>query len=162
MEPMGTVAAVDGSGRLTIWAPTQSVFFTRHLVAEALDIASSQVRVIQTVIGGAFGGKLGEDANSAIAAFLAMKTGKPVRLVNNRLDDFLAARASMPAKVWLKMGLARDGLIVAKESIIVADNGAYSGLAPEIVLVTAFRSDNTHRLENVRTHARLMDGSCIN
>jgi CO/xanthine dehydrogenase Mo-binding subunit len=155
MEPMGTLAAVDGSGRLTIWAPTQSVFFTRHLVAEALNISTSQIRVIQTVIGGAFGGKLTEDANSPIAAFLAMKTGRPVRLVNSRLDDFLAARASMPAKVWLKMGLAKDGLILAKESVIVADNGAYSGLAPEIVLVTAFRSDNMHRLENVRTHARL-------
>ena len=155
MEPMGSIAAVDGTGRLTIWAPTQSVFFTRHLVGEALNIPASQIRVIQTVIGGAFGGKLGEDANTAITAFLAMKTQKPVRLINTRLDDFLGARASMPAKVWLKMGLARDGLIVAKDSVIVADNGAYSGLAPEIMLVTAFRSDNMHRLENVRTHARL-------
>lgn len=155
LEPMGTIAAVDGNGRLTVWAPTQSVFFTRALVAEALNIAPSEVRVIQTVVGGAFGGKLTEDANSPIAAFLAVKTGKPVRLVNNRLEDFLAARSSIPTRVWLKMGLARDGAIVAKDSIIIADNGAYSGLAPEMVLVTAFRTDCLHRIENVRSHARL-------
>ncbi len=156
MEPMGTLAAADGSGRLTIWAPTQSVFFTRDLVAEALDIAPSNVRVIQTVIGGAFGGKLTEDANTPIAAFLAMKTGRPVRLINNRLEDFLGARSNIPTRVWLKMGLARDGEIVAKDSVIIADNGAYSGLAPEMVLVTAFRTDCLHRLENVRSHARLV------
>src|SRR5262249_6456396 len=80
MEPMGTIAAVDGSGRLTVWAPTQSVYFTRELVAEALDITPSRVRVIQTVVGGAFGGKLTEDAQSPIAALLALKTGRPVRL----------------------------------------------------------------------------------
>jgi CO/xanthine dehydrogenase Mo-binding subunit len=156
LEPMGTIAAVDGTGRLTVWAPTQSVYFTRELVAEALDITPSRVRVIQTVVGGAFGGKLTEDAQSPIAALLALKTGRPVRLVNNRLEDFLGARSSLPARVWLKMGLARDGEIVAKDSVIFGDNGAYSGLAPEIILVTAFRTDCLHRLQNVRTHARLV------
>ncbi len=156
MEPMGTLAAPDGNGRVTVWAPTQSVFFTRDLVAEALDIAPTNVRVIQTVIGGAFGGKLTEDANTPLAAFLALKSGRPVRLINNRLEDFLAARSNIPTRVWLKMGLAKDGQILAKDSVIVADNGAYSGLAPEMVLVTAFRTDCLHRLENVRSHARLV------
>jgi CO/xanthine dehydrogenase Mo-binding subunit len=156
MEPMGTLVVPDPSGRLTIYAPTQSVFFTRQFTAEALNVSSSELRVIQTEIGGAFGGKLTEDANTPIAAFLARKAGKPVRLVNNRLEDFLAARSSIPTRVWLKMGLAKDGRIVAKDSVIVADNGAYSGLAPEMVLVTAFRTDSLHRLENVRSHARLV------
>lgn len=155
-EPMGTVAAVDGNGRLTVWAPTQSVFFTRELVAEALDIPPSRVRVVQTVVGGAFGGKLTEDANTPIAALLAMRTRRPVRLVNNRLEDFLAARSSIPERIWLKMGVAKDGAILAKDSVILADNGAYSGLAPEMVLVTAFRTDCLHRLTNVRSHARLV------
>src|SRR5438874_1404155 len=83
-------------------------------------------------------------------------TGRPVRLVNNRLEDFLGARSSIPTRVWLKMGLAKDGEIVAKDSVIIADNGAYSGLAPEMVLVTAFRTDCLHRLQNVRSHARLV------
>lgn len=155
MEPMASLVVPDGNGRITIWAPTQSIYLTRAFVAEALNISPSNVRVIQTVIGGAFGGKLTEDANTPIAAFLAMKSGRPVRLLNNRLEDFLAARSSIPTRVWLKMGLAKDGEIVAKDSVIIADNGAYSGLAPEMVLVTAFRTDCLHRLKNVRSHARL-------
>ena len=155
MEPMGTLAVPDGNGGITLWAPTQSIYLTRAFVSEALDIPASNVRVIQTVIGGAFGGKLTEDANTPLAAFLAMKSGRPVRLINNRLEDFLAARSSIPTRVWLKMGLAKDGEIVAKDSVIVSDNGAYSGLAPEMVLVTAFRTDCLHRLKNVRSHARL-------
>jgi CO/xanthine dehydrogenase Mo-binding subunit len=155
MEPMCTVAQVEPGGRLTVWAPTQSVFFTRQLVAEALGLPQTDVRVVQTLTGGAFGGKLTEDLNTPICAFLALKTGKPVRLLNNRLEDFLGARSSMPARVTLKMGLARDGEILAKDSIVIADNGAYSNLTLEQVLVTAFRTDSLYRLKNVRCRARL-------
>jgi CO/xanthine dehydrogenase Mo-binding subunit len=153
LEPMGTVAAPDGNGRITVWTPTAGVFFARTRLAEALDLSPSQVRVIQTTTSGGFGGKNSEDANTPIAAFLALKAGWPVRLVNNRLEDFLAARASLPARVWLKMGLSQDGQIVAKDSVIVADNGAYTGLASAMLHVTAMRSDSMHRLKNVRAHA---------
>lgn len=155
LEPMGTVAAVDGNGRVTVWCPTAGIFFARTRLAEALDMPQSNVRVIQTTTGGGFGGKNSEDANTPIAAFLALKAGRPVRLVNNRLEDFLAARAGMPARVWLKMGLSGEGEILAKDSIILADNGAYTGLAPAMVHVTAMRSDSMHRLQNVRSHGRL-------
>jgi CO/xanthine dehydrogenase Mo-binding subunit len=155
MEPMGTLAVPDGNGRITVWTPTAGVFVARARLAEALDIPISQIRVIQTVTGGGFGGKNSEDANTPIAAFLALKAGRPVRLVNNRLEDFLAAPASLPARVWLKMGVTRTGEIVAKDSIVVADNGAYTGLAPAMVHVAAMRSDSMHRLKNVRSHGRL-------
>jgi CO/xanthine dehydrogenase Mo-binding subunit len=155
LEPTGTLAVVDGNGKVTIWTPTHGIFSARNRLAEALDIPPSKVRVIQTVTGGGFGGKNNEDLNSPIAALLAVKTGRPVRLVNNRLEDFLAARAGLPVRVWLKMGLAKDGEIVAKDSIILADNGAYTCLAPGMMHVTAMRSDSMHRLKNVRTRARL-------
>jgi CO/xanthine dehydrogenase Mo-binding subunit len=156
MEPMGTVAAADVNGKVTVWAPTQAVFITRTLVAEALDVPASRVRVIQTVSGGGFGGKNTADNNTPIAAFLALRTRRPVRLVNNRLEDFLAARSNMPARIWLRMGVAADGEILAKESSILGDNGAYTCQAPSVVLNTAMRSDSLHRLRNVRTHARLV------
>jgi CO/xanthine dehydrogenase Mo-binding subunit len=155
LEPMGTLAAVDGNGRVTVWTPTAGIFFARSRLAEALDLPQSRIRVIQTTTGGGFGGKNSEDANTPIAAFLALKAGRPVRLVNNRLEDFLGASASLPARIWLKMGLAKDGEILAKDSRIIADNGAYTGLAPAMLHVTAMRSDSLHRLRNVRSHARL-------
>jgi CO/xanthine dehydrogenase Mo-binding subunit len=155
-EPMGTLASPDSSGRLTLWAPTQSVFFTRELVAEAIGVPVSRVRVIQTVVGGAFGGKIGEENNSAIAALLALKAGRPVRLINDRPGDFAAARKSLPGIITLKIGVTRDGRLVAKEMDVLADNGAYSGLAPEQMVVTAMRCDNLYRTENLSTRGRLV------
>ncbi len=155
-EPMGTLASPDSSGRLTLWAPTQSVFFTRELVAEAIGVPVSRVRVIQTVVGGAFGGKIGEENNSAITALLALKAGRPVRLINDRPGDFAAARKSLPEIITLKIGVTRDGRLVAKEMDVLADNGAYSGLAPEQMVVTAMRCDNLYRTENLSTRGRLV------
>jgi CO/xanthine dehydrogenase Mo-binding subunit len=156
MEPMGTVAAPGSDGKVTVWTPAQMIFVSRARIAEALGVEPSKVRVIQTVTGGGFGGKTGEDANAPITAYLALKAGRPVRLVNNRLEDFQAARASLPAKIWLKMGIAKDGRLLAKDAIITADNGAYSGCTSKMVQVTAMRIDNMMRIEHVRAHARLV------
>ncbi len=156
LEPMATVAQIDAEGRLVVWASTQSVFLARARLATALERPVSSIRVIQTVTGGGFGGKLVEDANTLVAGLLAVKTGRPVRLVNNRLEDFQACCSSVPERITLKMGMDRNGLIVAKDVRIIAECGAYSGLAAEVMHVSAMRSDNMHRLSNVRSHATLV------
>ena len=156
LEPMATVAMLDPDERLLVWTSTQSVFLARARLASALELPASRIRVAQTTTGGGFGGKLVEDANNLIAGLLALKTGKPVRLVNNRLEDFLACCSSLPETITLRMGLDREGLITAKEVRIVAECGAYSGLCAEVMHVSAMRSDNMHRLQNVRSHATLV------
>lgn len=153
LEPMASVAAQDGNGRLTLWASTQSVFLARARLAEALDRPVSTIRVVQATTGGGFGAKIVEENNSLICAYLASRLERPVRLVNNRLEDFQAARASVPMQVWLRMGLSADGVILAKDVRITAECGAYSGLAGDVMHVTAMRSDNMHRVQNVRSHA---------
>ncbi len=156
LEPMGTVAMIDAEGRLVVWTSTQSVFLARARLASALERPVSSVRVIQATTGGGFGGKLVEDANNLIAGLLAVKTGMPVRLINNRLEDFLACCSSLPEKITLKIGMTKGGIIVAKDVRIIAECGAYSGLSAEVMHVSAMRSDNMHRLENVRSHASLV------
>ncbi|WP_116381015.1 xanthine dehydrogenase family protein molybdopterin-binding subunit [Cupriavidus taiwanensis] len=155
LEPMASVAAQDGNGRLTVWASTQSVFLARARLAEALDRPVSTIRVVQATTGGGFGAKIVEENNSLICAFLASRLERPVRLVNNRLEDFQGARASVPMQVWLRLGVDADGVILAKDVRITAECGAYSGLAGDVMHVTAMRSDNMHRLHNVRSHAVL-------
>ena len=156
MEPMASVAAVDGSGKLTLWAPVHSVHRTLLRLAEVLDMPTSRIRVIQSVVGGSFGGKLSEDSNLYIAAHLALACHAPVRLVNTRTEDFLGARPRMPTRIELKMGADREGHITAKDAVIYADNGAYTGLSPEVILVTALRLDNLYRQKNIRTRAKLV------
>ncbi len=155
IEPIGTVAEVDSQGRLSVFAPVQSIYFTRELLSEALGIPPSRIRVIQPYIGGAFGGKLGEDQNTHITSFLALMTRQPVRLMNTRLEEFQASRPRMPARVYLKMGARKDGTLSAKETRIIGNNGAYSCLSLEVVLVTANRMDSLYRQENLRTDAYL-------
>lgn len=156
MEPMATVASTDGRGRLTVWTSTQSVFLARARLAEALDRPVSTIRVIQATTGGGFGAKIVEEANSLIAAFLATRVDRPVRFVNNRLEDFQGACSSVPERIWLKLGVDEHGMIVAKDVRIVAECGAYQGLAGDVMHVSAMRSDSQHRIENVRTDAVLV------
>lgn len=156
MEPMATVATVDGTGKLTVWTATQSVFLARQRLAEALDRPVSTIRVHQPAVGGGFGGKIVEERSSVIAAFLATVVDRPVRLGLSRLEDFQSGCFSVPTRIRLKMGMRNDGRIVAKDVDILAECGAYAGLAPEVMLVTAMRSDNMQRIENVRSRARLI------
>ncbi len=156
MEPMASVAALDADGRLQVWTSTQSAFLVRARLAAVLELPVSRVRVIQATTGGGFGGKIIEDANSLIAGLLALRTGRPVRLVNTRLEDFLACATSVPERITLRLGMDRQGQIVAKDVRIVADCGAYSGLSAEVMHVSAMRSDNMHRNGNVRSHATLV------
>jgi CO/xanthine dehydrogenase Mo-binding subunit len=156
LEPMATVATVDADGRLQVWTSTHSAHLVRARLAAVLELPVSQVRVIQATTGGGFGGKMIEDANSLVAGALAMRTRRPVRVVNNRLEDFVAAPSSVPERITLKLGMDRQGRIVAKDVRIVADCGAYSGLAPEVMHVSAMRSDNMHRNANVRSHATMV------
>lgn len=156
MEPMATLAETDGNGRLTVWTSTQSVFLARDRMAKALERPVSSIRVIQPAVGGGFGAKIVEERSSLIAAFLATRVDRPVRLALNRLEDVLGGCFSVPMRIRLKMGMTRGGLITAKDVRILADCGAYAGLAPEVMLVTAMRSDNMQRLANVRSLAQLV------
>ena len=156
MEPMATLASVDADGRIHVWTSTQSAFLVRARLAAVLQLPVSRIRVVQATTGGGFGGKMVEDANNLLAAMLAQASGKPVRLVNNRLEDFLACASAVPEHITLKLGMDAQGRILAKEVDIVADCGAYSGLSAEVMHVSAMRSDNMHRLSHVRARARLV------
>ncbi|MFQ5914864.1 MAG: xanthine dehydrogenase family protein molybdopterin-binding subunit, partial [Nitrospinota bacterium] len=156
MEPTGTVATCDVSGKVTAWSSTQVTFFTRDAIASALGLPPSKVRVIQPFVGGGFGGKLAEDPNAPITAFLAWKTGESVRLQNTRTEDFAAGRPRTRQKIALKMGLSEDGKIVAKDTRIIVDNGAYTGITNSITKTSARRMDSLYRQTNVRTRAYLV------
>ncbi|WP_397474782.1 xanthine dehydrogenase family protein molybdopterin-binding subunit [Pusillimonas sp.] len=156
LEPMVSVASFEADDRLHVWTSTQTVFLARSRIAKALEMPISSVRVIQQTTGGGFGGKIVEDDNQLVAGLLALHTRRPVRLLNNRLEDFLSCCTSVPERITLKLGMNRDGVIVAKDVRIVAGCGAYSGLAGEVMHVSAMRSDNMFRNSNVRCDAVLV------
>ncbi|HZS01685.1 MAG TPA: xanthine dehydrogenase family protein molybdopterin-binding subunit [Chloroflexota bacterium] len=157
IEPIGSVAEYNPSGKLTVWMPTQTLFMARHRMAWALNMREGDIRIIQPWVGGGFGGKSCDDNNAMVCALLAIKAGRPVKVINTREEDFLAgSRPRVPMKIWCKMGFRKDGTIVAKQLDIIADNGAYCGKAPAITGVAALRHDTLYKYETVKTRARLV------
>lgn len=154
MEPIGTVADVGPTGRITVYAGVQSIFVCRERVAGALGIPLSQVRVIQPHMGGAFGGKLVDEPNASLAALLARAAGRPVRLANTRLEEFHAARPRVPIRIRIRMGASSEGKLLAKDSDILGDAGGYCGRCMRVLNNTLVRMDNCYRIPAVRARAR--------
>ncbi len=115
--------------RLTVWTSTQKVFLVRSGLADLFDLPEDKIRVIGSKVGAGFGGKNAMRLEPYAAA-LALKTGKPVRLVNSRAEEFSAAAGSVPATVRVKTGVKKDGTITARAMEFTWDTGAYAeGLA---------------------------------
>ncbi|HKV56666.1 MAG TPA: molybdopterin cofactor-binding domain-containing protein, partial [Ktedonobacteraceae bacterium] len=144
IEPQ-TITAQPGFGgqELTIWASSQGMMGVRSSVAGALDLAERQVRVESVPIGGAFGGKFG--LLEPLAAAAAYKSRRPVRLALTRTDDLLAGNPAPQSTFFLKLGAKRDGTLVAMQSKIVFDTGAYGGAAiflGGLILGSTYRCPN--------------------
>ena len=157
LETIGSIAEYSSDGKYTIYMNTQTLFMARGRIAWVLGVSEADIRVIQTEVGGGFGGKSCDDNNAIIAAVLARKAKRAVRIINTREEEFLAgSRPRVPMKTWVKMGFMRDGKICAKQIKIVADNGAYCGKAPGILGVSALRHDTAYKYADVKTEAYLV------
>jgi CO/xanthine dehydrogenase Mo-binding subunit len=151
IETIGSVAQFSPTGKLTVYMNTATIFMARTRIAYALGLDMSDVRVIQTAVGGAFGGKSCDDNNAMICGLLAMKAGRPVRIINSREDEFLSTRPRPAMKLWVRMGFLKDGTITAKDLKVIADNGAYSAKGAAVAGVTALRHDTMYLYEDVRS-----------
>ena len=155
LETIGCVAQWM-SGRVTMWCNTQTPFLARGRYATALGVPEGQVRVIQTEVGGGFGGKSGDDNASVICAILARKAGRAVKLIHTREEEFLASHPRMPMRYWVRLGFSQDGHILAKEIKMWADNGAYTGKSQAILGAATVRHDALYKYPNARANSTLV------
>jgi CO/xanthine dehydrogenase Mo-binding subunit len=142
--------------RVTLWVNTQTPFLARQRYATALGVPLRAVRVVQTEVGGGFGGKSGDDNTSVICAILARRSGRPVQLVNTREEEFLASRPRIPMRYRVRLGFTSDGLVTAKDIDLIADNGAYTGKAQAVLGAATVRHDALFNYRAVRAHSRLI------
>jgi CO/xanthine dehydrogenase Mo-binding subunit len=124
MEPRLTVASWTGK-RLTLWDSHKNPFRVRTDVARALGIKVNEVRVLTPYIGGDFGDKAFVERCHIIAALLAKKTGRPVKLEYTREENYLSAHHRYPTTWYLKYGAKKDGTLTAIQTKLFADLGAY-------------------------------------
>jgi xanthine dehydrogenase YagR molybdenum-binding subunit len=124
LELHGCAAKWDGDS-LTIWESTQGVYAVQARVAEVLKLPLSRVRVINRYMGGGFGSKLQAGKYTIIAAILAKKTARPVKLFLTREETFLEMGNRPPANMTIKAGVKKDGTLTAFEFTGLATGGAY-------------------------------------
>lgn len=156
IETHPCVANMDATGKITLWASVASPFQVRQTLSRVLNMPEAKLRIIQPFIGGAFGGKVEMKPIHPICALLAKKTGRPVKMVNSREEEFATTNPRVPSIVKLKTGVKKDGTIVAKQAEIITDGGAYTGLGPAILDVITIRMDNIYRFSNIKTEAKLV------
>ena len=125
IEPHGCVARWDGT-RLTVWDSLQGVFPAQATLARALRLPLARVRVIGPYMGGGFGAKLDTGKYGVIAALLAQKTGRPVRLFMTREETMLAIGNRPGVRMRVKVGARKDGTLTALDFSCIGSGGAYS------------------------------------
>ena len=153
LEPRAALAQWDGGDRLTVHANTQLPFAIQEALAEILDIPAGRIRVVVTGIGGGFGGKLRLGVEH-IAALLARRAGRPVRVVLDMAGEFWAGYPRHPAIITLRTAVRRDGTIVAKTADAVLDAGAFSGASPVLPSVATLVLAGPYRIPHLRIEVR--------
>ncbi len=126
IEPHNATAMWNEEGHLSIWTSTQGAFVVQRQVAEVLGISVSQVSVTPCEIGGGFGGKISVYLEP-VAAILSRETGRPVKIVMSRIEEFEGTGPTPASHIKVKMGAAKDGRIVAAEAALMYEAGAFPG-----------------------------------
>lgn len=124
-EPRVSVAAWEG-GKLTVWASTQGITNCRADLAKDLGLPLNKVRVICHYMGGGFGGKNQAQDLDLIAALLAQKAGRPIKLELTREEDYMGIHGRWPTTQQYKVGVKKDGTLTAITLKGVSGLGGYS------------------------------------
>lgn len=133
LEPHAALASFEPSGKLNMYLSSMGIFYKRFILSKALGLPISQVRILKTYVGGAFGGKIDLFPYEFCAAFLSRLTGKPVRFEMDREEVFTCTRQRHPTIIHIKTGVKKDGTILAQKIKFIADNGAYRGSGSIVV-----------------------------
>jgi 4-hydroxybenzoyl-CoA reductase subunit alpha len=136
IEPHCCVADFDATGFLTLHSSTQVAHYLHRDLARVLGLPTQRVRVIQPVVGGAFGGKSEPFSLEFCAAKLSMITGRPVKILYTREEVFYAHRGRHPMRLRYRTGIRRDGMLTGVDATVKIDGGAYSSFG----LVTTYYS----------------------
>ena len=149
MEPECSMAVPTPDDRMEIYVGSQIPYSDRNQVARALGWPEERVRVIGQLMGGGFGGK--EDIAGQIhAALLANRTGRPVKLLWDRHESLLVHPKRHATQIRVKLGAKNDGTLVAAETELYGDTGAYASLGEKVLTRATTHSSGPYDT----THAR--------
>jgi nicotinate dehydrogenase large molybdopterin subunit len=149
LQPEAVTAYVDERGHLVVQTATQYAHYDRGEIAHVLGLKISQVQVKTTAVGGAFGGR--EDISiQIIAALLAWRTLRPVKMVNTREESFYSHCKRHPMLMKYKTGARKDGKLTALQATLIGDAGAYASWSVNVLRKAAVHATGPYEIPNVQ------------
>ncbi len=150
IEPQGCVAEYDLAGNLTLTSSTQSPHYVQRTVAMVLGLDVGKVRVIKPYVGAGFGPKAAANPMELACCLLAIKTGKPVKMNYSREQVFMFCRARHAFTHKLKIGVKKDGTLMALEHECYLDGGAYASFGIATVYYAGSLLAGPYKLPNMK------------
>ncbi len=154
IENNGMIAAFDPQQGITVWGSLQCPFYVHKALMVLCKLPAEKVRVVQMETGGAFGGK--EEYPSMIAAhaaLLAMKSGKPVKIIYDRMEDMSATTKRHPSRTRHRTAVSKDGKLMGGEIEFTIDGGAYTTLSPVVLSRGVIHAGGPYYWPNIRIRA---------
>ncbi len=161
IENNGVIAAYTPDEGLTIWGSMQCPFYVHKSLVLMTGLPEDKVRIIQVETGGAFGGK--EDYPSMIgahAALLAMKSGRPVKIMYDRMEDMVATTKRHPSRTRIRSAVTKDGKLLAGEIDFALDGGAYSTLSSTVLSRGTIHAGGPYCWPNIRVRSKAVATNC--
>jgi CO/xanthine dehydrogenase Mo-binding subunit len=155
IETNGIIATYDAEHGLTISGSLQCPYYVHKAMMALFALPENKVRVVQTETGGAFGGK--EEYPSMIAGhagLLAMKSGRPVKIIYDRLEDMTATTKRHPSRTRHRTAVRKDGKILGGEIDLVIDGGAYLTLSPVVLSRATIHAGGPYEWPAVQVSAK--------
>jgi CO/xanthine dehydrogenase Mo-binding subunit len=155
IEPNAVAAVPEPDGTMTVYGSMQCPYYVHRALVVLLGMPADKVRVVQTETGGGFGGK--EEYPSMIAghaALVARKTGRPVKLVYDRVEDMVATTKRHPSVIRHRTGVTRDGRLTAMDIDAVLDGGAYATLSAVVLSRGIIHASGPYRCDHVNIRGR--------
>jgi CO/xanthine dehydrogenase Mo-binding subunit len=149
IEPHAAIAEVMPDGEIVVSSAVQRPFLVASDIGKIVKVPMNKIRVIATAIGGGFGGK-NEISMEPILVMLAMKTGKPVKAVYTREDEFISSTVRHPYITHYKSGVKKDGTLVARQVEIISDSGAYVSWGESTLTKASVHAAGPYRIPHVR------------
>ena len=155
IEPEAGLAVPDATGRITVYCGGQIPFNDRACIAASLNVPEENIRIVNCLIGGAFGGK--EDPTVQIhVALLAQKTKRAVKMVFSRKESLLVHPKRHATIIKMKTGAQKDGTLVAHEVEIYGDGGAYASLSNHVMLRSTTHAAGPYEVLNAKVDTYAM------
>jgi CO/xanthine dehydrogenase Mo-binding subunit len=141
--------AIDDQAKIQVWSSSKAPHTLKQSLSEALDIPKERIRVNPVAIGGDFGGK-GGALDEPLCYFLALRSGRPVKMVMDYQEEFTAGAPRHAAIIKMKTGAKRDGTLMAHQMDAYFDSGAYGGLRPGAAFQGALHAGGCYRMPHAQ------------